>query len=161
MDRDIIGFMKKGFCRCYYIDNCGNDITRSFVPEGDFIFTELRLVGDEAQFAVEACEDCEILVLDLQRILESARENLPLQNEMYRIYIALLEQIIKEKVIRDSSFLMKDAQGRYEEFCENFPEVEQRAKRRHIASYLGITSVSLSRIRSKMRNLSREFSFIK
>lgn len=156
LDRDIIGFVKKGFCRCYFLDSRGNDVTRSFVPEKDFVFTELRLIEKEAQFTVETSEDCEIIMLDLKRLVHTAGNNLELQSELYLYYIAELEQIIKKMVLRDSTFLMADAQERYREFCELFPEIEKRAKKYQVASYLGITSVSLSRIRRKMKNAKEE-----
>jgi CRP-like cAMP-binding protein len=159
LDRNVIGFVKKGFCRCYFLDSNGNDITRSFVPEKDFVFTELRLIGEEAQFTIEASEDCEILMLDLGRVVDLAKDNLVLQNELERYYIAALEENIREKVLREASFLMKDAKTRYIEFCRDFPQIEERAKKYHLASYLGITSVSLSRIRRKIKNAQREHNF--
>ena len=61
------------------------------------------------------------------------------------------QMLFIEKEKRESEFLSDDAETRYRKFRERFPGMEERIRQYHIASYLGITPVALSRIRKKMR----------
>jgi CRP-like cAMP-binding protein len=56
---------------------------------------------------------------------------------------------------RIHGFLTKDAAGRYLDFLSEYPGLEARVRQRHIASYLGMTPVTLSRIRSRLKRDGR------
>jgi CRP-like cAMP-binding protein len=62
----------------------------------------------------------------------------------------LLEKGYCTKEKREREFLLFDAEARYQSFLKSYPGLEKRVKQHQIASYLGITNVSLSRIRRKM-----------
>jgi CRP-like cAMP-binding protein len=69
-------------------------------------------------------------------------------NHNWSVWYALfLEEIIQRLYYYYQSLLVKDASQRYNELVELHPEILQRIPLGHIASYLGITQVSLSRIR--------------
>jgi CRP-like cAMP-binding protein len=55
-------------------------------------------------------------------------------------------------MIRENVFLIENATERYIHFKKLYPEISKRVPRRHIATYLGITPESLSRIRSAMKD---------
>lgn len=57
-----------------------------------------------------------------------------------------------QKMIRENVFLIENATERYIHFKKLYPEISKRVPQRHIATYLGITPESLSRIRSAMKD---------
>jgi hypothetical protein len=62
----------------------------------------------------------------------------------------LIELVLISKMQRERSFLQGDATSRYLDFIKQHPELTQRIPQYHLASYLGITEVSLSRICGKV-----------
>lgn len=61
-------------------------------------------------------------------------------------------KIIYKKEQKESQFLLDHAEKRYLNFKQEYPELESRINQYHIASYLGITPVALSRIRARLKN---------
>lgn len=144
-----IYFVISGLLRSYYIDINGNDVTRFFTKEGSLCCHEILFNKEPSKRCIEALEDCKILVIrdeDFKKLIEY---------NMYcmKIYIKVLEQSLRYKIERESSFLLKSATERYLDFKRMYPELEKRVNQAYIASYLGITPVSLSRIR---RTISEE-----
>ena len=68
------------------------------------------------------------------------------------IWIHLLESGMRYKIYRENGFLVENATERYIHFKKLYPEISERVPQRHIATYLGITPESLSRIRSAMKD---------
>jgi len=58
--------------------------------------------------------------------------------------------ILKEQ--REAALLLDDAETRYRQFLSDYPGLDKRIAQYHIASYIGVTPVTLSRIRKKMRS---------
>lgn len=141
-----IFFICQGLCRSYYLDNEGNDITRFFILERDFCLTEAQILSERSELCVETLEPCDGLLFtskDLLQLRDSAF--------MKDVYIHALENNIRYKLRRESSFLLSSATERYLEFLNRYPGLEERIKQSHLASYLGITPTSLSRIRKTLR----------
>lgn len=139
-------FIVRGLTRQYYIDASGNEVTRGFAAEHEFVCTEVLIQGNSSLFNIEALEDCRMLVFRLAE-LDELRDS----DFMKDVYIGALEKNVKKRLIRDSVFLMNDARGRYEKFVEGDPELVERLKKSDIASYLGMTAESLSRIRRAIK----------
>ena len=137
-------FIQKGCLRFYYNDEEGKDITHWFSFEGDFM-TEVNSFYSQApsDFYLETLEDSQILTLSLANI-ERLSNNFPEYNKMERMIYrkALLE--LGEK-IKDLQF--RDAKTRYDNLIKKQEDILMRVPLGHIASYLGITQQSLSRIR--------------
>lgn len=72
-------------------------------------------------------------------------------SEVSKAYIWLLENSLAYKIHRENSFLIKSATERYVDFKRENPDLERRVNQKYIASYLGITPVSLSRIRRALK----------
>lgn len=137
-------FLLSGLIRIYYIDVEGNDITRFFSTEGDIIGG----VGSSGNpFAREALEDCELLVIDGEKLMDIVNHDI----DLLRLFNKMLRKRIDYKAYRESSFLMLSATERYIKFKNMHPGLEKRVNQMHIASYLGITPVSLSRIRRAIK----------
>jgi len=141
-------FLLSGIIRGFYLDKDGNDITHHFVLENqtfgsDFFTTDKPLVC-----SYEALEDCAALSIntaELKRIM-------PSNKDLMWLYIHMLEEALKQKTAREISFVSKTAIERYIDFMQANPGIEERVSQKHIASYLGITPVSLSRIRRVIRS---------
>jgi len=94
---------------------------------------------------IGAMEDSELLVAPYKDVARLYETN-PEVNKIGRIIIEYA-WIGKER--RETQLIMLDATQRYLAFLEEFPKLDMRIPQYHIASYLGITPVQLSRIRSR------------
>jgi len=66
------------------------------------------------------------------------------------LHLRIFERLIIKKERREADFLLLNAQSRYEKFLDEYSMIESAVQNYHIASYLGITEVTLSRIRKEM-----------
>lgn len=141
-----IGVIVKGIFRSYYIDKIGNDITKYFYEEGGILFSYVaHLCQNESMYYIQALEDSEILVAkisDFEKIVEG-------NYQLLLFYKKMIDSVLIMKEEHASSFKLLDSMERYKHFLAVYPDLEKRLKQCHIASYLGITPVSLSRIRKK------------
>ncbi len=143
---DKIYYICEGLCRSYYIDQKGNDITRFFIEEGDWCLTEIQILGEPSELCVETLETCTFLafrISDLAAIVENGF--------LKDVYIQALKNNIRYKIKRESVFLMCSATERYQDFLQHYPNLEERITQNQLASYLGITPTSLSRIRRALK----------
>lgn len=138
-------FIERGMTRSYWVVG-GEEITTSFSIEGSMVFSmdELYYNRPSEEF-VETLEDVEAYSIRLTDLVHLFHTNLELANwgriihqEEYR----RLHRSHKER-------LTLPARERYEAFRHQFPEVCRRANLGYIASYLGITPSTLSRLRSQ------------
>lgn len=137
-------FIEKGITRSYWLAD-GKEITTSFAWEGSIVFSmdELYYNKPSEEF-VETLEETEAYAIahsDLNRLFKTNLElcnwgRIIHQNEYRRLH-----QSHKER-------LTLPAKERYEEFRKQFPEVCKRVNLGYIASYLGITISTLSRLRA-------------
>ena len=74
--------------------------------------------------------------------------------QLKNLWIMVLESGMRYKIYRENAFLVESATERYVEFRKRYPMLANRVPLRYIATYLGITPESLSRIRSAMRENS-------
>lgn len=136
-------FIEKGMTRSFWLVD-GEEITTSFAWEGSIVFSmdELYYQKKSEEF-VETLEEAEayrIALTDLRRLFETNIElcnwgRIIHQNEYRRLHRSHKER------------LTLPAKERYEEFKKQFPEVCQRVNLGYIASYLGVTLPTLSRLR--------------
>jgi CRP-like cAMP-binding protein len=142
-----IALIVKGVFQSYYIDKIGNDITKYFYAEGDILFSYVAYLSkEESMYYIQALEDCEVLVAkisDFEKIVEG-------NYELLLLYKKMLDSVLVMKEKHAISFKLLNSMERYKQFLSEYPGLENRLKQRHIASYLGITPVSLSRIRKKL-----------
>lgn len=146
-----IGFVINGAFRSYYIDKNGNDITKYFYSEGGILLSYVAYLSkSESMYTIQALEDSKILVAkisDFEKIVDG-------NYKILLFYKKALDKILVMKEEHASSFKLLNSTGRYKKFLDEHPDLENRIKQCHLASYLGITPVSLSRIRSKL-NLNK------
>ncbi len=135
-------FIEKGMTRSFWMVD-GAEITTSFSTEGTLVFSMDEIYyGRPSEEYVEAIEDIEGYRIDAERLRELVRSDIELSvwwGAIHQYEYRRLHQSHKER-------LTLPARERYEAFCRQFPEVCRRAQRSYIASYLGVTPSTLSRI---------------
>lgn len=144
-----IYYIISGAVRSYYIDQNGNDITWYFNVENQIVMGENLFNFDSGIHTYEAMENSKMLRFDAYEL----RRFILADNSLSKVYIRFLEEALNYKISRENSLLSCSATERYIEFKKLYPTLEGRVNQYHIASYLGITPESLSRIR---RNLRKE-----
>ncbi|WP_066718467.1 Crp/Fnr family transcriptional regulator [Clostridium sp. Marseille-P299] len=142
-EQNVIYLIISGIVRSYYLDKNGNDVTKSFIKENEFCIGESLFTNDKSPQGFEALEN--ILCLKFKAF---ELKDLILQDEILtRTYIEYLEKYLIYKMEREWGFQMLNATERYIKFRNNYSEIDKRVNQSYIASYLGITPESLSRIR--------------
>jgi CRP-like cAMP-binding protein len=141
-----IGFVKKGILRSFFYDDFANEITTEFYPEGTLIISfdsfNNRVPSKEN---IKAIEDSELMVISYEKQKE-LYEKIPAWNQICK---DLADFKSREMIERATQFQTMSATQRYQRFCEDHPDILQKATLGHIASYLGIDIATLSRIRKK------------
>jgi len=142
-----IGFITGGVFRVLYYDRAGNEVTRYFVEENQFI-VDLNSYTNHLPTSeyIEALTDCELVIFS-RRAMETLSQTI-------LVWDAIIQKItakaLSDKVYKISLMMPGDARSRYEFFLEKFPNLANRVPLQYIASYIGITKSSLSRIRREM-----------
>lgn len=141
------GFVSKGCLKTYTIDKNGDEHVFQIALEGWWISDMYsHLTGEPANFTIEALEDCEIVVMDIEA-REKILKEVPGYERFHRI---LLENNYMATQRRVNSMLSSSAEERYLAFIKKYPQIVQRVPQLVIASYLGIAPESLSRIRKQL-----------
>lgn len=138
-------FIKKGIVRAF-TDKDEISITFYFGLEGDPVLSMKSYVSREKSYEdIELLEDSEFYQLDGAALERLYNEDLHIAN--WGRKLAEIELVKTEQRLIARQF--RTAAERYGELMQETPELLQRVSLGHIASYLGITQVSLSRIRTK------------
>jgi len=142
-------FVVKGCLRSYLLDDQEREHTVQFAIENWWVsdFTAY-FTGAQSILYVECLEDCELLSIH-KNILEQLYKEVPNLEKFFRRKLENAFVSFQKRII---SNLYKSAEERYREFIANYPNIEQRVRNYQIASYLGITPESLSRIRKMGMN---------
>ena len=138
-------YIERGCLRVGFNNN-GKDITFQFFFEGEIVSSiESFRTNQPSLFTIESIEPCvlhSISKKDFQTILQTS-QSIRQQIEEYTFQRLIFYQKLFLSHIKDNP------EKRYRELLENNPEIIQRVPQHYIASFLGITSVSLSRIRNR------------
>lgn len=137
-------FVSSGLFRYVYIDSEGRQFTKGFMPELNILSSYSAMVQKTpSNYYVEALEHSEIVEFSYSGWLKLKEAN----HCWDRFLIAMLEKGYMRKESRERELLLLSAEYRYRIFLNEFPTLESRVKQHMIATYLGITPESLSRIR--------------
>jgi len=143
-----VGFILEGVIRFCYYNNKGEEITHSFIEENNFVSDQQRF---EAQVVasdyIQAVTHCKLLVFSKKDWDEIGNTIIGWE----AITGLIVKNCLLKTIERRSPLVSEDASTRYLSFFEYFPGLVNRVPLSQIASYLGITQQSLSRIRKNIR----------
>lgn len=144
---DSIFYMDRGLIRTYFWDAKGNEVTQCFGVKGDLFASMFSYYNHEPVFMqVEAVTDVSLFVIEKDVIEKLCSENIEIANWMR---IACIEQLYCLER-RCKIFGNEEAINRYKSLIKVRPQIVKEVPLKHIASYLGITQQSLSRLRAKL-----------
>lgn len=140
-------FVLKGLLRHYSLDRNDVDRTLRFVPERHFAASlETVVLNKPATDYIEALETTLVLKIDARSLEDISNDNI----RLLRAQNLELKSLVAENV-RYLRFLnLLTAEERYYAFTSEFPRLETRVKQKYLASYLGITPTSLSRLKARV-----------
>ncbi len=140
-------YVVKGCLKAYYLDEMSNKHILQFAIEDWWISDFEAFFNDlPAQLHIECLEDSVLLGIHKDS-LDTLYERIPQFERFFRIKTTNAFVSLRSRIL---SSLQKNSKQRYIEFCEAYPNIEQRVANYHIANYLGIKPESLSRIRKEL-----------
>jgi CRP/FNR family transcriptional regulator, anaerobic regulatory protein len=145
---DRIGLILKGYARTYYLDHQQRDMTYEFVWEFNILVSLRSFIRRKpAVCSIVAMENMEVLYANYQDLMALA--------EKHPRFEALVKDLVSDNIpdIRRHTRLLQmiSAQDRYEHLIATHPDIVKRVPLKHVASYLGISTETLSRVRGKKK----------
>jgi CRP-like cAMP-binding protein len=140
-------FVAKGLLRAFGVEENGYEQVVQFAVEGWWI-SDLNsfFSGDVAVYNIEALEDCELLLLTRQS-MDEMLEKLPKMERYFRLLMQNHIVALRQRIIASQRH---SAEERYIRLIEGFPTILVRVPQQYIASYLGMTPETLSRVRKQI-----------
>lgn len=139
-------FVVKGCLRTYLIDGSGKEHTIQFAVENWWVSDYISYYNaQKSELTVECIEPCELLKAHIED-LRAVFDELPKVERFFRLQLESAFVAFQKRIL---SNLHKNAEQRYALFVKQYPNIEQRVKNYQIASFLGITPESLSRLRKQ------------
>jgi CRP-like cAMP-binding protein len=142
-----VAYVVEGLMRNYTINSVGEEVTVHFAAEMQAIapYTAVFLHRPATE-TTEAVERSILVVLDLHAFKQNARHD-PM---LLRLYADMIESTLIDAIQRIEDFTQKKPEQRYQRVLDTQAYLIDRAPLKYLASYLGITPVSLSRIRKRL-----------
>ncbi|MBT1705181.1 Crp/Fnr family transcriptional regulator [Chryseosolibacter indicus] len=142
-----VGFIVEGVMRGCYYTNKGEEITRCFINENSIVVDYFNFEASTAASEyIQASTPCKLIVFSKQDWDELSHTIVGWDNIKHK----MVQQCLYRKS-RTGPVISQDATTRYLQFMENYPSLTNRVPLAYIASYLGVTQQSLSRIRKSIR----------
>ncbi|MFK7922405.1 MAG: Crp/Fnr family transcriptional regulator [Bacteroidia bacterium] len=145
----MVFLILKGMMRGYFLNQKGEEKNIFLRPEFTFTGPPDTLFSDQTtKYTFEAIQETQLLVLDYPKLIELAAQH-PGINQ---VHILSLQENLQTLLFRVEGLVDQSPAERYETLLERSPQFFQTAFHKHIANYLGITPVSLSRIIKRRKN---------
>ncbi len=147
MWRDVF-YIKQGLLRLFYTTCDGKEYNKGFFAEGQLVWPMAPSARTESSLFSIACLEssglycCSFEMLQKSLITMSAWEGFALP---------YVESLANQKFLREYQFLVYGAEARYQQILTELGPLATRIPDYHIASYLGITNVTLSRIKTQIK----------
>lgn len=140
-------FVVRGCLRSYVIDDKGREHILQFAPENWWISEQISLLnGEPSMYFIDAVEDTDYLAISREFFAELPRIVPSASNIMNTLQLYNLRALQKRLI----SHLSATGEERYLAFLKTHPSLALRLPQKMIASYLGVTPESLSRIRKEL-----------
>jgi CRP-like cAMP-binding protein len=142
-------FVQSGFVRAYVVDTEGNDITTNFYSVGDIVIDwPSFFLRTPTRENIQALTDCVCWQLDFETFQELFHSILNFREQGRTTLVGSYFALKRHSV----SMIADQAKDRYLKLVSEKPHIVQNVSLKHIATYLGITDTSLSRIRKEIAN---------
>ena len=149
-----VGFILRGTVRYFHVKD-GEDITGYFSFENEFLSSyKSYLTGSPSHVYIQALEDS-LLITFTKKDMDEMLSDPMLAYKMERFGRLIAEQYLCCYEDRVTAFITQTPEERYLELLNTGREILQRMPQHYIANYLGITPVSLSRIRKRILETAR------
>lgn len=148
-----LSYIKKGLIRAYLIKNNGDEITTFIRWEDQFVTSHDSVLFDEtSRFMYQAIENTILFEVDYDILQDFIAKNPKL--ELGRVHF--LRKMYGESILTIETFILLTPEERYLKFIKDKPNIINRVPSKYIANLLGITPVSLSRIRGRIANQKKQ-----
>ena len=146
---DTLYILHSGLVRLFYDTPDGRERNKAFFRAGQVTGpVSAAITGRAAPFSIQALEPVEALSFSYRAMSSAAAENLSVARATQEM---LAEAFIRNEQ-REAMLLTCNAEQRYQWLLEQEADLPERVAQFHIASYLGIDAVSLSRLKRKIRH---------
>jgi CRP-like cAMP-binding protein len=143
---NVICLILQGIVRGFYLDAAGAEITKCFSQTGDWCCIYNLLDDGPSEYGIEALEDCQVAQIGVPA-LRQALADAPVLRDLYD---KLLRQAFVRSDEKGLALQRLPAKERYREFVARYPDLVKRVRQEHIASYIGVTPSSLSRLKREL-----------
>jgi CRP-like cAMP-binding protein len=145
--KNDVFFIATGLVRQYNISTEGEETSFRIIPENFFaVNVNAILFNQPSNYYFEAIERTKTYSINYELLQNILQKSTNLTDSRGQFYLRMM----KEMFSRIESFVMLNPEERYLKFIKDYPDIDQRVSDKHIASVLGITPVSLSRIRGRI-----------
>ena len=142
-----IYFLVSGVLRGFFLDARGRDITDCFAFQCGAPAVSCLKFGEPSFVSIEALTNCELFAIPVFDLMELLRDN----PQLLRIYNELLTNALRYHWSMKALIYQYTAMERYQWFLKCYPGLIERVSGKHVASLLGMTSVTLSRLKRAIR----------
>ena len=133
-----------GLVRMHFLRRDGKEFNKNFFAEGALVCPiPPAMWGAPSLFGISCVESCRLWQCDATVL----RHTLQAHGVWDTLQRELMVRLLSGKLQREHDLLALDGRQRYEAFCAQRPELARRVPLLHLATYLGLTDVSLSRLR--------------
>ncbi|WP_375582816.1 Crp/Fnr family transcriptional regulator [Cyclobacterium xiamenense] len=144
----VLFYVRKGLVRSYLINDNSDEITFQLFPEQQpFANAHAILLDEPSRFTYQSLEKSKVYLIDFNSFQKLTAQNAQLL-ELNRLFLG--KRLLKQSFQRVESFVLLSPEERYQKYIRDFPEINNRAPDKYIANVLGVTPVSLSRIRQRI-----------
>ncbi|MCH1624451.1 Crp/Fnr family transcriptional regulator [Ferdinandcohnia quinoae] len=141
-------FVLKGCVRQYYLDEDGKEVTSNFYTEEQAILLFNDGEPDQSSdYSLICQEDCVLVVADL----ESEQKMYKQYTELETMTRSMMENFLAKAQNEHAKFIRSSPEARYKMILQNRPDLLKRVPQHQLATYLGMTPESLSRIKKRIQ----------
>ncbi len=144
--QSCIHFLIDGILRGFVVDENGKDITDCFIHKPGDVIVGCGSLEAPSHVSIQGITDCQILTLPLEFLVEEMENPQLLQS-----YNIQLSQALERHWELKMMLYRCSAMERYQWFRSHYPDLENHISGKHLASFLGITPVTLSRLRRQLK----------
>ena len=149
--QNYLAFVLTGVLRGFLLDEDGQDTTDFFAFRFGDVVIGCNALDEPSKINIETLTDCQLLLVPVSTVLNLMKDSRELLEIYNKLLMAGIQRHWQEKIL----LLRCSAMERYTRFLDDYPGLIDLISNKHIASFLGITPVTLSRLRRQLREKER------